>query len=347
MAQVDYIIVGQGLAGSCLALELTALGNSVRVIDAHRPNTASKVAAGLFNPITGKTMETTWLAHSIFKLLPEFYRKAEATTGARFLHQIPIYRPFLSQQEWLLWENRQHDFVDSFSKASRFGEFVHDPFGGLQLKDSGFLNTTLFLDSVRKWLHASGSLVEQPFVFQDLDPTGVYQGMEAKGVIFCEGVAALHNPLFGWLPIKKLKGEILTISTELPANILFNRGVFAVPGTMPNQFVVGATYQNTDIPGNTFNGVEDLTRKANSLFVKDREIIGQNWGFRPSTPDRRPLLGRHPRFPKMMVFNGLGTKGVSLAPYFSGVMAKLLLGVSELPPEVNIARYYSLSFKAE
>jgi glycine/D-amino acid oxidase-like deaminating enzyme len=77
------------------------------------------------------------------------------------------------------------------------------------------------------------------------------------------------------------------------------------------------------------------------------EIVDQNWGIRPTTPDRRPLLGSHPTYENRVILNGFGTKGVSLAPFFSGQLAAWLEGESEITPEVNIRRYKSLYSKFE
>ena len=48
----DYLIIGQGLAGSLLAWELIQRDCKVVIIDNGKEN-ASQVAAGLINPITG------------------------------------------------------------------------------------------------------------------------------------------------------------------------------------------------------------------------------------------------------------------------------------------------------
>ena len=48
----DYLIVGQGLAGSCMALQLLKRGKKILVIDQPHTNSSSMVAAGMFNPGT-------------------------------------------------------------------------------------------------------------------------------------------------------------------------------------------------------------------------------------------------------------------------------------------------------
>jgi len=96
---LDYLIIGQGLAGSALALKLLARSKRILVVDQPNHNVASRIAAGLFNPITGKKMVKTWLADKLFPALHTHYKDAEALTGKNFFYPMPIYRPFASIEE--------------------------------------------------------------------------------------------------------------------------------------------------------------------------------------------------------------------------------------------------------
>ncbi|HNP08097.1 MAG TPA: FAD-binding protein, partial [Cyclobacteriaceae bacterium] len=82
--KTDYIIVGLGLAGACLALQLLKRGKRILVFDTPSKNRASLIAAGLFNPITGKRIVKTWKADEIFSYLFKFYREAEKELQAKF-----------------------------------------------------------------------------------------------------------------------------------------------------------------------------------------------------------------------------------------------------------------------
>jgi glycine/D-amino acid oxidase-like deaminating enzyme len=84
-----------------------------------------------------------------------------------------------------------------------------------------------------------------------------------------------------------------------------------------------------------------LLTKYKKLMKPDCEVIEHLAGVRPATKDRRPFLGLHPKFSQLAIFNGMGSKGVSLAPYFAKEMADFLLSEKELNPEVNINRYVS------
>jgi glycine/D-amino acid oxidase-like deaminating enzyme len=126
-----------------------------------------------------------------------------------------------------------------------------------------------------------------------------------------------------------------------------NRGVFAVPTETRGEFVLGSTYHRDPTPGNSEKGIEELLSQAKKLIKRDFEIVNKNWGHRPTTIDRRPILGRHPAHQKLFIFNGLGTKGVSLAPFFAINLLNFLEGKIDLDKEVNIARFYSLHFKGK
>jgi glycine/D-amino acid oxidase-like deaminating enzyme len=156
----------------------------------------------------------------------------------------------------------------------------------------------------------------------------------------------LNSGSFSWLPIKPLKGETLLITMPV-VNRIYNKGVYVVPGSVAGTFNVGATYDFDLTPETTAQGKDELETRLKELVRLPYEIVNQNWGIRATTPDRRILLGPHPIHGNRVIFNGLGTKGVSLAPYFSGQLAAWLEGESEITPEVNIARFKSLYSKFE
>jgi glycine/D-amino acid oxidase-like deaminating enzyme len=341
--RVDYIIVGQGLAGSCLALQLIQLGKKIVVIDRKHENTATNVAAGLFNPITGRNMTKTWMADILFPWLHEFYKEAEQLTSNTFFHSMPLYRPFVSIEEQNEWMGKSANasissFVDVH--ASPIEELqVQNKFGGLLIKQCGYVNTVKFSAAVRKYIQQTNILVEEDFNEDELiieSDSVQYHQYTASKIIFCQGELSRLGKLFSWLPIRPLKGETLTISTSTAVSKIYNRGVYVVPEI----WKVGATYQFNDItPSVTDEGLKELISKLDELVCFPYQVVGQSWGMRPTTPDRRPILGAHPNHQSVVIFNGLGTKGVSLAPYFSKVLAAWLENGTLMNKEVDIHRY--------
>jgi glycine oxidase len=350
---IDYIIVGQGLAGSSLAMRLMERGKRVMVFDEPSKNHCSRVAAGLFNPITGMGIVKTWLAEELFSALTDFYTRCEISLGRKFFFPQLLYRPFYSAEEQNNWmaksgENSVNRFIEKIFTASAFGSQVYDAFGGILLKACGHLDAPSFLDATRNFLMATDSLRETYFNASEVVHTShyvTYQNFRAQKIIFCSGIST--RPFFDWLPIRPLKGETLTIKLNQEPSVIFNRGVYIVPQAGTDLYKAGATYELKDLSQTVTNlGKIELEDKLRALLKIPFEIVGQDWGIRPTTVDRRPLLGAHPVYQNLVIFNGLGTKGVSLAPYFSAHLADWLTGRSEILPEININRFKTLSSKS-
>lgn len=350
----DHILVGQGLAGSCLALQLMKRGKKILVYDQPQDNRASAIAAGLFNPITGRFLKQSWMAEKIFPQLLQFYKEAEVLLRQRFFYPMPIYRPFTSieeQNEWMAASEKKllQPFIEKIHTSSLPDQQVHDPFGGVVTRHSGYLDTKGFINGVRDFLTTREAYRENIFDPERLSihPGEInYKSHAAANIIFCEGVGSMANRFFNWVPIRPLKGETLTVLLKEQPEVIFNRGVYIVPTQTKHEYLVGATYTPADTSREiTQSGRAALEEKLNELITTPFTVNHHNWGIRPTTLDRRPILGRHPEFKNLIIFNGLGTKGVSLAPYFSGVLSDWLAGQGEIPFEVNIERFKSLYSK--
>jgi glycine oxidase len=314
------------------------------VIDRKHENTATHVAAGLFNPITGRNMAKTWMADILFPYLHEFYKASEQLTANTFFHPMPLYRPFVSIEEQNEWMGKSANsslssFVETVHVSPIEAHQVQNNFGGVMIKQCGYVNTVKFSEAVRKYIQQANILLDEDFKEDELiikNDAVQYLQYTAEKIIFCQGELSRLGKLFSWLPIRPLKGETLTISTSAPVSKIYNRGVYVVPEI----WKVGATYQfNDTVPAVTEEGLKELVTKLDELVCFPYSLVGQSWGMRPTTPDRKPILGPHPEHQSVVIFNGLGTKGVSLAPYFSKVLATWLEKRTPLNKEVDIHRY--------
>ncbi len=308
------------------------------------------MAAGLFNPITGKFLKKSWLAEKIFPYLFEFYSGVEKELSEKFFFPQSIYRPFETIEEQNDWMAKSETvqvktFIKSIFQNPQWPEQVHNPFGGLLIDQSGYINVNAFLTAARNWFFRHNHFVESEFDFQKLnvsDSKIEYENFESDRILFCEGVSVKINPYFQWVPVRPMKGEVLGIVLEKTPKAIYNRGVYIVPGFEDN-YNVGATYgQPPFVNDVTKDGREELEEKLKGLLSIPYRVIDQRWGVRPTSPDRRPILGPHPHHKNVFIFNGLGTKGVSLAPYFSSLLAKHLADGDEIMKEVNIQRFYPL-----
>ena len=345
---IDYLIIGQGIAGSTMAMQLLKKGYSILVFDEFSKNYSSAVAAGLFNPVTGKKMVKTWMADEIFPALFEFYADVERATGEKFLFPMPLYRPFLSIAEQNEWMSRSAEdgfrkFINHISMKPAFGDKVNDPLGGITLAQTGYIDTSRYLLAVRRHLVGLGAYRAEVFREQDLEileNSIRYDTITARKVIFCQGCQNNSNRWFAQLPIKSLKGETITVQSDWNSDVILNRSVYMVPGKRDLEWTVGATYNLSDPrPGITAEARQELTEKLADLIRVPFTTMGQNWGVRPTTPDRRPILGIHPKHRSLTIFNGLGTKGVSLAPYFSAVLIRAMENKGTINKEADVSRF--------
>ena len=96
-------------------------------------------------------------------------------------------------------------------------------------------------------------------------------------------------------PSVRLKGETLRIKAGYQQELIINRGVYIVPVGHDGAWRVGATYNlNDNSPVATAEARGELIEKMGELVDFPFDIADQEWGFRPVTDDRRPIIGRHP-----------------------------------------------------
>ena len=345
--EYDFIIVGQGLAGTCLASELLNRGKKVVVFDSPKLPSSSMVAGGLFNPITGRKMVLTWKANLLFPFLQQFYKNLENKLGGQFIFNMPVYRPFATNEELNGWhgkstEDRYAPFIEFIQSESYNPDYVKNDLGGIMLGQTGYLNTKRLLERFRRLLREKEIIVEEELLPDKINFNGtsvVYKEYLASKIILCDGPTGFGNKLLENIRFHPLKGEVLHLNINYRSNFILNRNAFVLP--REGNYIAGSNY---DLSGtdwqSTTKAREEITDKIDKILNVDYQITGQKAGLRPTTHDRRPVLGLLPKYPQVGVFNGLGTKGVSLAPYFAHQFANFLINGTEIDKEVQIGRFF-------
>ena len=351
MRTADYIIVGQGIAGSLLAYQLLKAGKQVLLLNDEAIPTSSQVAGGIFNPITGKNLDKTWLADTLFPYFKDFYLSLESETQTHFYYETNLFRPYANEQQrrHFLRLTDEYDlgkYIQLVGSEDSYYSKVGNSLGGLYTKHAGWVDVPKMLAALKEVFISKESYYAERFDYQALEILAdevIYKNFRAKKIVFCEGYYASQNPYFDWLPFNPAKGETLIAEMDdYGITEIVNQGAWIIP-LGDNQYRFGSTYVWDRLDwAITAEGKDSILKKINTFLPINYQITEQQAGIRPTTKDRRPFLGIHPYYKNVSVFNGLGTKGVSLAPYFAKEMLFLLENNKDLMPDSNIKRFYSL-----
>lgn len=342
---MKVLVVGCGVAGICLTHELLQVDCEVHVID-NGQNVSSTVAAGIINPLVFRRMTLSWRVSEFIPFAYKKYREMEQITGTSFFHPLVIRRLFPSEQELEFWKKKQllpeySDYMETLTEEDLHFPLEQNTFGTGRVKQASYIDAKGFIESNRNYFQSQGILSKETFNHQELDAENViYKGTKYEFIVFAEGKDSTYNPLFGYLPLQQTKGEVLTIQSEtIYSEESLNRKCFLLP-LGNHQFKVGSTYVwDTDNTIPTEEGLQTITENLKSLTSEPYTILEHQAGVRPTVLDRRPLLGRHPRFPKMAIANGLGAKGYMLAPLLMNELLKYLLEGQEIPKDSHISRF--------
>ena len=341
----NILIIGSGLAGSCLAHRLLELGHYITVLDKGE-NHATSVAAGMVNPMVFRRMNMSWRLDEFLPEAKEFYVSLEKKLDSKLFHPITIRRLFSSEQEQNSWIEKQslpefENYLTPISEEDEKFDGAINQFGSGRVKNAFWIDSEKFYCSNLAFFEKRGMLVKEAFSINDFEAKeGVYKGTKFDHVVFCCGYQNKDLPFFAELPIQQTKGQTLTISSsQIPENESLNRKCFVLP-IGNQQFRVGATYEwNNDTLTTTEEGKELLLFNLKVLGDFQAKILSQKAGVRPTVLDRRPILGQHPEFSKLFIFNGLGTKGYMMAPTLSREFANYLIDGITISKEISSERF--------
>ncbi len=346
----DHLIIGQGLAGSLLAWEMMHRGQTVMVIDDGLKHSASKVAAGLINPLQGKRFnrpaETQlWLTHA-----HALYADIQKISGNHYFHAIDMLR--------LLHLEEQHRFIERQLALPDSKEFIHQmlnkdeidnniyaPLGGFMQKQTGYLDIPVLLNDLREWLISKDAYQKTSISYSDIvieDHGITLNNIHATDIIFCEGYGLRNNPWFQHLPLQPDKGEFFTLKTKAPlTEHIINSAHWILP-THDGNYRFGATHEHEQLDEYpTKEARTQLQQGLENLFksLPDDLTFEQSAGVRPATSDRKPFIGTHPVDEKLKLFNGFGARGSLTIPWHAEHFVNHLLDQQPLNSDVDIARY--------
>ena len=324
MRQTEILIIGQGIAGSLTAFMLHQQEIPFLVMDPGYSNTASRVAAGMFTPISGKrkTINKELLEQIPFAIT--VYRQIEKLLNKNFLHVQDVYYVPNSAEEQDEFIKKQNtvDYTGYVHPATTVLPNIKQTHGAFEITNSGWVDCALFTNSFKNWLKQKNALIEEAFDYDEIKITNdkiQYKDIECKKVIFCEGYRAINNPFFKEETIIPCKGDMLTIENKEceTAFIIKKDSAYLIPFG-DHTFKAGSTYiwgNSNETPDES--GKKEIADKLNAMLENDYTIVQHQSAIRPTTKNREVIMKQHSVHSNMFMLNGFGTKGIIQGPYWA------------------------------
>lgn len=345
---IDYIIVGQGIAGTFLSYNMLKAGKKILVIDKYNPFSASRVASGIINPVTGRRIVTTWMIDELMSFAQGAYADIGDLLGCVVASETEIINFHATEQMRSAWSDRVAEgdgYIRHVKETGRYSQFFHAPYDIGVTSPCLLVDLNILLSAWRKYLKEEGMLHEGVFEMSKAvltDKEVFYKGIHAQKLILCNGVDGFSNQYFGKLPYSLNKGEALIADIPgLPVGQIYKQAMSIVP--VGSYFWIGSSFEweyEHPYPTDAFRlNVENILAKWLKLPYK---ILEHKSSVRPASLERRPFVGIHPQMPSLGILNGMGTKGCSLAPYFAYQLSQHLIENSPINPEADIKRFKKL-----
>lgn len=348
--KLDYLIVGQGLAGSILAFTAILNNKNIGVIASKNYVPSSAVAGGIINSVVIKRLTKSWRADEFNNYLKQFYPKWENDLKSKFFLKTKTFKLISSKEEEGFWisrriENKMQEYLSEEFHSNK----IPSSFKCMktaEIYQTYFLDFNILLNKFKKRLINDNLLFNEDFDHSKIkfnEDSVSYKNLKAKCIIFCEGVHSVKNPYFNWLPFSLNKGEILTIkSSEIKLEQVINKKIFILP-IGNDLYKIGSSYEWDNLDNQpTEEKKKEILENFEQMCPVKYEVVEHVAGIRPASRDRRPFLGQHPENKNLYIFNGMGAKAALMAPLLAKELLEFIEENKTLNKESSIERYEKL-----
>lgn len=349
---IENVIIGQGLAGSAVAWTLHWAGQSVLLLDRAEPQTASRVAAGLITPVTGKRMVVSADYNQNFASAKNFYRRVETETGEAFYSEVEMLRLFEDEQRRAAFLERSDKAeslkISEWEGKVQAGQAVQQ---GIRMRQAARLDTKRYLSATRRHFEELGSYRRTEWAEGDYQYTErnggkgsraavitlASQAVTTNRLIMCTGAAT--TKLFPEVPNNPARGDILTVRIpDYDRPEVVHRSIWIAAENDGSQ-TVGSTYDwNNTSTAPTVKGRQEILGKLSRIVEGPVEVLEQVAAVRPTMRDYEPVLGQHQKWPNVFILNGLGSKGALKAPMLAKKLLAYMTGATEVESEHSYDR---------
>mgnify|MGYP002823877022 CR=1 FL=1 len=326
------VIVGHGLAGAILAHTLLKNNESVIVLDANMPHSATAVSVGLINPFIGPKLNVPNDFASCMEENLDFFQDPYFDTDYQFIEKISLLRIFQSKEQKYKWEQITDIYKDSTVSCLACKNLGIISALGAGKTHAWKMKAKEFIKYSKTKLLSQNSYLSEPFIPEK------WKGFR---VIFCDGYRATQNQWFKDLPFSPAQGEVMDIHSGYKFNA--SNGTWHLKGKVRNTAKIGSTWRHENIEsGPTQAARKEILTKIKFLpALNGDKILNHRSGIRSSTVDRQPMLGRHPEFKNYYLFNGFGSRGCTTISLNAKQFFAYLCHGAELPAHKDIKRFYS------
>lgn len=316
-----------------LAWEFERRGYTSVLIDAEEPATASRVAAGLITPITGRRFVKTADYEDHLATARRSYRFAEEQTGITAIESVRIARLFDTDEERQFYEHRRLERYREDATAIRdeAGQLTGIEMGGYRL------HTETYLSATKAWFHDRGRYHHRR-ICQERDvrvaETSVrieQLGMTADVVVWCVGPWQRGQSPFPDVPNSPCRGDVLRLKIEgYTEQRVMNRGYWLCPDGA-GYWLAGSTYDWDHLePVPAEAGRKKILRGVSTLTSHPMQVVEHRAAIRPAMKNARPVTAQLPGEPRTALLNGLGARGALWAPHQADKLIEVLRSTGAL-----------------
>ncbi len=355
------IVIGAGVIGSAIALELRQRGADVLLIEANAVGGhTSAASAGMVNPFSLTPQDTPALPFYIssLRLYPQWTEQLYALTLIDpEWRQGGCWRIALSEAdaeqltnnlEWIQRYEPTARMVDGDTACQHEPALCNTIGLALHLPSEGWVNMERLMDALHRAVQLS-----DVNLYTGVPALGIVRnGSRVWGVRTAHGVlegdaivvaagawaSALLQPLGVHTPTEPVRGVILKLGDlPLPVRSILSSPMGYIVPRADGTVLLGATREQAgyDLRG-TAEGyahlLQALARIAPALL--HATLRGHTVGLRPDTPDHNPYIGPIGGFDRLYIAAGHAYHGILMAPATARAVADLILnGSTSLPLE--------------
>ena len=343
--KTKYLIIGQGIVGTWMSYFLSKQGIDCIVINDESIPSASWVASGVINPVTGRRIVQTWMIEDVLPFAIEHYTQFEQYIDATFFKNKPIIllHPSAQMKESFQYRLDHENIYLAKEEDQSWNQYFKLEFGTGKINEVYWIDLQEMIQQWRSHLQLKEQYINAYFNTNELSITEksvLWKDVEAEYIVYCDGIQSQQNKLFRPLPFAPNKGEaIIANISSLPQDYIYKSSFSIVPWKKEH-FWIGSNYEwsfKDNMPSASFK--EKVNHFLQNNLKVPFTITDHITGIRPANTERRPFVGTHPQHPRIAICNGMGTKGCSLAPYFTKQLIDYLELGKPIHPEASIERF--------